>query len=128
MNLAEYMKNECEKATLNENTSQLGYTDVFSGSNWMGPHRHDYVIWNEFGYGYTSDAIAAPDCQGQASVGARIARWCANFRLSRCQPGPPKEFSHVDCRKPGQGRRLSQTDGCLRASCGTLRRRSRAVR
>ena len=72
MNLAEYMKNECEKATLNENTSQLGYTDVFSGSNWMGPHRHDYVIWNEFGYGYTSDAIAAPDCQGQASVGGHI--------------------------------------------------------
>ncbi|MGN0966230.1 MAG: hypothetical protein ACI4OP_01375 [Candidatus Coprovivens sp.] len=72
MNLAEYMKNECEKATLNENTSQLGYTDVFSGSNWMGPHRHDYVIWNEFGYGYTSDAIAAPDCQGQASVGGHV--------------------------------------------------------
>lgn len=73
-NLAEYMKEEVTKASsqqLNENISQLGYTDVFSGSNWMGPHRHDYLIWNEFGYGYTSDAIADPNAHG-AMVGGHI--------------------------------------------------------
>lgn len=62
--LAEYVKSEVVNANvLNENTSQLGYTDVFEGSPYMGPHRHDYLIWNEFGYGYTSDAIADPNKQ-----------------------------------------------------------------
>ena len=45
---------------LNENTSQIGVTDVFSGSNVMGPHHHEYWIFDETGYGRTSDSICEP--------------------------------------------------------------------
>ena len=48
------------KEALNENTSQVGKTDVFSGTDVMGPHHHEYLIWNEFGYGWTSDSICEP--------------------------------------------------------------------
>lgn len=45
---------------LNENTSQIGLTDVFSGSNVMGPHHHEYWIFDETGYGRTSDSLCEP--------------------------------------------------------------------
>lgn len=64
--LTDYIQNEVNKLKsdkiLNENTAQLGMTDTFAGSKNCGPHHHEYVIWNEFGYGYTSDAIAEPNC------------------------------------------------------------------
>lgn len=55
----DYIETEVKNA-LNENTSQVGKTNDFSGSNVMGPHYHEYLIWNEFGYGWTSDAITMP--------------------------------------------------------------------
>lgn len=59
MNLQDYLKNEMQKtAPLNENTAEAGDTEVFKGSQWMGPHHHKYVIWDNLtGYGYTSDVI-----------------------------------------------------------------------
>lgn len=58
-NLTEYVNDEV-KLALNENTSQVGRTDTFSGTDVMGPHHHEFLIWNEFGYGWTSDAICEP--------------------------------------------------------------------
>lgn len=54
---ADYINEEMHKA-LNENTSQLGLTDVYSGSPYMGPHHHEYWIFDETGFGRTSDAIS----------------------------------------------------------------------
>lgn len=56
---ADYVNEQCELA-LNENTSQIGKTDVFSGSSAMGPHHHEYWIFDETGYGRTSDALNEP--------------------------------------------------------------------
>lgn len=56
---SDYIGEQMEKA-LNENTSQIGLTDTFSGSNVMGPHHHEYWIYDETGYGRTSDAINEP--------------------------------------------------------------------
>ena len=56
---SDYIDEQCSKA-LNENTSQIGKTDVFSGSSAMGPHYHEYWIFDETGFGRTSDALAAP--------------------------------------------------------------------
>lgn len=59
MNLQDYLKNEMQKTTqLNENTAEAGNTSVFEGSDYMGPHHHKYVIWdNQTGYGYTGDVL-----------------------------------------------------------------------
>lgn len=59
MNLQDYIKNEMHKtAPLNENTAEAGDTDMFKGSEWMGPHHHKYVIWDNLtGYGYTGDVL-----------------------------------------------------------------------
>ena len=56
---SDYINEQCTNA-LNENTSQIGLTDTFAGSNVMGPHHHEYWIFDEFGYGRTSDAINEP--------------------------------------------------------------------
>jgi hypothetical protein len=38
--------------------AEAGDTDGFEGSQWMGPHHHKYVIWdNQTGYGYTGDVL-----------------------------------------------------------------------
>lgn len=58
-NFTNYIKDEMTKA-LNENTSQVGLTDVFSGTDVMGPHHHEYWIYDETGTGVTSDAISEP--------------------------------------------------------------------
>lgn len=59
MNLQDYIKNEMQKTVpLNENTAEAGDTEVFKGSQWMGPHHHKYVVFDNLtGYGYTSDVI-----------------------------------------------------------------------
>lgn len=56
---SDYITEQMQGA-LNENTSQIGLTDVFSGSEVMGPHHHEYWIFDETGYGRTSDAICEP--------------------------------------------------------------------
>ena len=56
---SDYVTEQCTNA-LNENTSQIGLTDVFEGSSAMGPHHHEYWIFDETGYGRTSDAINEP--------------------------------------------------------------------
>ena len=56
---ADYVNEQCALA-LNENTSQIGMTDVFEGSPTMGPHHHEYWIFDETGYGRTSDALNEP--------------------------------------------------------------------
>ena len=59
MNLQDYFKNEMQKTKpLNDNTAEAGDVSVFDGSQWMGPHHHKYIIWDNLtGYGYTSDVI-----------------------------------------------------------------------
>jgi len=56
---SDYISEEMEKA-LNENTSQIGVTDTFKGNDVMGAHHHEYWIFDETGYGRTSDALAEP--------------------------------------------------------------------
>ena len=59
MKLDDYIKQEFQKTMpLNENMAAAGDTSVFEGSQWMGPHHHKYVIWdNQTGYGYTGDVL-----------------------------------------------------------------------
>lgn len=59
MKFSDYISEEMNKA-LNENTSQIGLTDVFSGTDVMGPHHHEYWIYDETGDGRTSDALNEP--------------------------------------------------------------------
>lgn len=60
MKLDDYIVQEFRKVkpVINENMSEAGDTDAFEGSQWMGPHHHKYVIWdNQTGYGYTGDVL-----------------------------------------------------------------------
>lgn len=59
MNLQDYIKNEMMKTKpLNENTAEAGECSVFEGSQWMGSHHHQYVIFDNItGYGYTGDVL-----------------------------------------------------------------------
>ncbi|MBO7691810.1 MAG: hypothetical protein J6T10_04150 [Methanobrevibacter sp.] len=59
MNLQNYLKNEMVKTkVLNENTAEAGDCSVFEGSQWMGPHHHQYVIFDNLtGQGYTGDVL-----------------------------------------------------------------------
>lgn len=60
MNFNDYVVQEFRKVSpvIKENMSEAGDTDTFGGSQWMGPHHHKYVIWdNQTGYGYTGDVL-----------------------------------------------------------------------
>jgi hypothetical protein len=59
VSFSKYVEEEIQHS-MNENTSQIGLTDVFSGSPVMGPHHHEYWIYDETGYGRTSDSINEP--------------------------------------------------------------------
>lgn len=63
MNLGQYVKNEIEerKHDLNESIVQLGKTDDFKGNDFIGPHYHEYILWDpNTGWGKTGDALDVP--------------------------------------------------------------------
>lgn len=85
INLSNYLKNEMTKA-LNENTSQLGLTDAFSGTNVMGPHHHEYLIYDETGTGVTSDSICEPaNVNGETPI-VTVGGHIHFIRNGICQP------------------------------------------
>ena len=48
MNLNDYILQEFKKVpeVIKENMAEAGDTDIFEGSQWMGPHHHKYIIWD----------------------------------------------------------------------------------
>jgi len=70
MNFEQYSKSEiCKRADqLNESTQQIGETDKFKGNNFVGPHHHEYILWDpKIGWGKTGDALDDPK-KGAANV------------------------------------------------------------
>lgn len=84
-NFSNYLTEEMSKA-LNENTSQIGLTDVFSGSPVMGPHHHEYWIYDETGYGVTSDALNEPSNVNAETPVVTVGGHMHFIKNGVCQP------------------------------------------
>lgn len=102
MILQDYLKNEVKKTVkLNETMAESGKTDTFKGSEWMGKHHHEYIIWSvESGYGWTGDAINdVKPGESNACVASHV-HMIIDGKIMPCGDGHSHELLEPLERKP----------------------------